>query len=77
MTSTLDHVPVLLLGHRGEVLARNALLQAVLGRPLEPGTSFTRYLFQDPTARTRIINWPVFASASVAALRRETARTGP
>jgi hypothetical protein len=23
---TLDYVPVLLLGHRGEVLARNALL---------------------------------------------------
>ncbi|SDK39538.1 Helix-turn-helix domain-containing protein [Nonomuraea maritima] len=40
---TLDHVPVLLLGHRGEVLARNALLVEVLGRPLEPGTSFVRY----------------------------------
>ena len=70
----LDHVPVLLLGCRGEVLARNALLRAVLGRPLEPGESFIRYLFQDPLARDRIINWAAFAAASVAALRREAGR---
>lgn len=71
---TLDHVPVLLLGHRGEVLARNALLVEVLGRPLEPGTSFVRYMFQDPVARERIVNWQDFASATVATMRRETAR---
>ncbi len=72
--TALDHVPVLLLGHRGEVLARNALLRAVLGRPLEPGTSFVRFLFGDPIARERIVNWADFASASVAALRREAGR---
>ncbi len=70
----LDHLPVLLLGDRGDVLARNALLPAVLGRPLEPGASFVRYLFQDPVARERIINWADFASASVAGLRREAGR---
>jgi len=72
--TTLDHVPVLLLGHRGDVLARNALLCAVLGRPFEPGASFTHYLFLDPSARERIVNWPVFAQASVAAMRREIGR---
>lgn len=70
----LDHVPVLLLGRRGDVLGRNALLQAVLGRPLEPGSSFVRYLLQDPLSRAWITNWPVFAAALVAALRRETGR---
>ncbi|MEU4092880.1 helix-turn-helix transcriptional regulator [Streptomyces sp. NPDC026673] len=71
---TLDHVPVVLLGHRGEVLARNALLTEVLGRPLEPGASFVRYMFQDPIARERIVNWADFASATVATMRREIAR---
>jgi hypothetical protein len=74
LMAALDHVPVLLLGHRGDVLARNALLGAVLGRPLDPGTSFPRFLFLDLTARERIINWSDFAQASVAALRREAGR---
>ncbi len=74
LIDTLDHVPVLLLGHRGDILARNALVPAVLGRPLSPGTSFPRYLFQDPVARERIINWADFAAASVAAMRREAGR---
>ncbi|MFJ4845197.1 MULTISPECIES: helix-turn-helix domain-containing protein [unclassified Streptomyces] len=74
LMQTLDHVPVLLLGLRGEVLARNALLVEVLGRPLEPGTSFVRFMFQDPAARERIVNWADFASATVATMRREIAR---
>ncbi len=74
LMAALDHLPVLLLGNRGDVLARNALLPAVLGRPLRPGDSFTRYLFQDPVARDRIDNWADFASASVAGLRRESGR---
>ena len=72
--TALDHVPVLLLGHRSTVLARNALLRAVLGRPLEPGTSFAGYLFRDPLARERIVNWADFASAAVGAMRREIGR---
>lgn len=74
LMAALDHAPVLLLGLRGDVLARNALLPAVLGSPLVPGTSFVRYLFTEPVARERIVNWTAFASASVAALRRETGR---
>lgn len=74
LMAALDHVPVLLLGDRGDVLARNALLPAVLGRPLEPGASFLRFLLQDSFARERIDNWADFASASVAALRREAGR---
>lgn len=72
--AAMDSVPALLLGHRGEVLARNALLPAVLGSPLEPGTSFIRFFFCDRQARERIVNWTDFAQASVAALRRESGR---
>ncbi|MEV7042550.1 helix-turn-helix transcriptional regulator [Amycolatopsis sp. NPDC051061] len=72
--SALDHLPVLLLGNRGEVLARNALIEAVLGRPIELGTSFFTFLIQDPLARERIINWADFASPAIAAMRREAAR---
>jgi transcriptional regulator with XRE-family HTH domain len=72
--TALDHVPVLLMGYRGDVLARNALLPAVLGSPLEPGTSFIGWLFRDPLARERLRNWEVFAAASVASMRRELAR---
>lgn len=74
LMALLDHVPVLLLGQRTDVLARNALLPAVLGRPLEAGTSFARYLFQDPLARERITNWSHFAAATVAGLRRQSGR---
>jgi hypothetical protein len=69
----LDHVPVLLLGQRSEVLARNRLLNVVLSE-LPLGSEFVRYLFLDPMARARIVNWSHFASTAVAALRRETGR---
>ena len=72
--TALEHVPVLLLGYRGEVLARNLLLQAVLGRSMKPGTSFPRFLLLDPLARDRIVNWVDFAQATVAAMRREAGR---
>ena len=74
VATALDHIPVLLLGQRGEVLARNLLLQAVLGDPLPPGSSFTDYLFREPLARERIVNWAVFAASSVAAMRMELGR---
>lgn len=74
LADALDHLPVLLLGVRSDVLATNALLRAVLGRPLEPGTSFVRYLFGDPSARTRIVDWAEYAATAVAALRREAGR---
>jgi transcriptional regulator with XRE-family HTH domain len=74
LMGALDHVPVLLLGRRAQVLARNSLLTAVLGAPMEVGSSFARWLFLDPGARTRIVNWSDFASAAVGALRYEHGR---
>ena len=72
--NSLDHRPVNLIGRRGDVLARNSLLTAVLDTPMPVGSSFTRYLFEHPDARTRIVNWDVFAQASIAALRGEAGR---
>ncbi|WP_432514535.1 helix-turn-helix transcriptional regulator [Kineococcus sp. SYSU DK001] len=74
LMGVLDHVPVLLLGRRSEVLARNGLLGEVLGTAVEPGSSFARWLFLDPRARTRIVNWADFAAAAVGALRYEVGR---
>ncbi|MFI1994734.1 helix-turn-helix transcriptional regulator [Actinoplanes sp. NPDC020271] len=74
LMGALDHVPVLLLGRHSRVLARNGLLSAVLGTPMEPGSSFARWLFLDPRARQRIVNWADFAEAAVGALRYEAGR---
>ena len=72
--TALDDVPVLLLGRRGEVLARNALLPVVLGAPLPPGSSFLRWLCLDPQARTRIVDWSAFVVATAGSLRYEVGR---
>jgi transcriptional regulator with XRE-family HTH domain len=72
--TALEAVPALLLGRRGEVLARNALLPAVLGVPLLPGSSFLRWLCLDDEARARIVNWPEFVYATAGALRYELGR---
>ena len=74
LMATLDHVPALLLGRRGEVLERNALLRAVLGAEMEPGSSFLRWLFCDPSARERIVTWSDYAAAAVGAMRYESGR---
>ena len=74
LMTTLDHVPVLLLGRRSEVLARNALLTAVLGAAMDPGSTFVRWLFLDDGARRIIVNWSDFAAAAVGALRYELGR---
>ncbi|WP_432491012.1 helix-turn-helix transcriptional regulator [Kineococcus gypseus] len=74
LMGALEHVPVLLLGRRSEVLARNALLSEVLGFPAEPGSSLARWLFLDPAARVRLANWAEFAPAAVGALRYEVGR---
>jgi transcriptional regulator with XRE-family HTH domain len=37
LITALDHLPVLLVGRRGEILASNALLRAVLGPPAGAG----------------------------------------
>ncbi|WP_203818065.1 helix-turn-helix transcriptional regulator [Paractinoplanes ferrugineus] len=74
LMGVLNHVPVLLLGRRSQVLAHNGLLSAVLGPGLEPGSSFVRWLFLEPDARVRIVNWADFAAAAVGALRYEVGR---
>lgn len=74
LLTTLDHVPALLLGRRSDVLAANGLVRTVLGAKLEPGSSFVRWLFQDPSARHCILNWSDFAAAAVGGLRYETGR---
>jgi transcriptional regulator with XRE-family HTH domain len=74
LMAVLDHVPVLLLGRRSQVLAGNGLLTAVLGPALRPGSSFARWLFLDPEARARIVNWADFAAAAVGAMRYELGR---
>ncbi len=74
LMNALGHLPVLLIDRRGTVLASNRLLASVLGTALEPGSSFPDFLFFNPIARTRIINWEDFASGSIAALRREVGR---
>lgn len=73
LLTTLDHVPALVLGRSGAVLATNGLLTAVLTE-LSPGSSLPRFLFFDPLARERIVNWQHFAAATVAALRGELGR---
>ncbi|MDG4828508.1 helix-turn-helix transcriptional regulator [Solwaraspora sp. WMMD1047] len=72
--STLDHVPAVLIGRRGIVLARNALFSAVYGHSMDPGTSWAHFLFLHPEARARIDDWEGCARAAVAGLRREAAR---
>lgn len=74
LAATLDHVPVLLLGPRSQVLASNGLLREVLGWPATPGSSFVRWLFLNPAARDRITNWHDFAASAVGALRYESGR---
>lgn len=74
LMGVLGHVPVLLLGRHSQVLACNGLLTAVLGPALQPGSSFARWLFLDPDARARIVNWADFAAAAVGALRYEVGR---
>ncbi|GID33466.1 helix-turn-helix domain-containing protein [Paractinoplanes brasiliensis] len=70
----LDHVPALLIGRRGIVLARNALFAAVYRHPLRPGTSWTRFLLLDRDVRARIDDWSGAARDALAGLRREVAR---
>ncbi|CCQ15371.1 Helix-turn-helix protein [Rhodococcus sp. AW25M09] len=70
----LDHVPVILLGRSGVILASNSLVRSVLSLPSSAGHSLFHYLFRNPIARERIVNWSQFAAASVAGLRRDLAR---
>jgi transcriptional regulator with XRE-family HTH domain len=65
-------VPALVLGRRQDVLAGNALADAVFtdfaALPARR-RNLARFVFLDDTARTRYADWPAVAMASVAALR--------
>ncbi|MFP7833919.1 helix-turn-helix transcriptional regulator [Marisediminicola sp. LYQ134] len=73
LMTAVEHLPALIIGQRAEVLARNALLATVL-HDLPVGSSLARFMFLDPVARERIVNWETFASTTVASLRRDLAR---
>lgn len=70
----MDHVPALVLGRRSEILACNTLARAVLGAEIDAGAVLVRWLFLDPRARERIVNWSDYASAAVGAMRYEGGR---
>ncbi|MBM7413328.1 MULTISPECIES: helix-turn-helix transcriptional regulator [Nocardiaceae] len=72
--TTMDHVPALVLGRRSEILACNTLARAVLGAEIDAGAVLVRWLFLDPRARERIVNWSDYASAAVGAMRYEVGR---
>ncbi|MDO9378429.1 MAG: helix-turn-helix transcriptional regulator [Nocardioidaceae bacterium] len=74
MMSTLDHVPALVLGRHTRILACNDLLRSVLGAEVTTGSLLVRWLFLDPRARERIVNWADYAMPAVGALRYEVGR---
>ncbi|MEU3983993.1 helix-turn-helix transcriptional regulator [Streptomyces sp. NPDC026672] len=77
LVHTLDHVPVVVVGRRLDVLACNALARTVLTdfERIPPSErNFARFLFLDPLARERIVEWREMAADTVAALRRHSGR---
>ncbi|MFF1421877.1 helix-turn-helix transcriptional regulator [Streptomyces sp. NPDC058280] len=73
----LDHLPMFMIGHRMDILASNRLAHALLtdfdALPARE-RNFARYLFLDPTARERFVEWDEMAADSVANLRRYSSR---
>jgi transcriptional regulator with XRE-family HTH domain len=72
MLATIQDVPALILGHRGDVLAVNALARAFYTDfdTLPPGDrNMSRFLFTDQTARDLYHDWAATARTVVAGLR--------
>ncbi|GLY50344.1 helix-turn-helix transcriptional regulator [Lentzea sp. NBRC 102530] len=77
LIGTFEHVPAILLGRRGDVLAWNALGHALFAGhldPLSPGRpadrpNMTRLVFLDAHTRELYPNWTVKAHAVVSNLR--------
>lgn len=61
------------VNHRLEVLAANALADALLS-PLTDGRDMVRSLFYDPAAKSLFAEWPAVARDTVHALRLATGR---
>jgi hypothetical protein len=77
LLDSLDGVPALLLGRRTDVLAANRLARALLTDfDAMPATArnYARWMFLDPQARERLIDWDAQARTVVENLRLEAGR---
>ena len=64
-------VPAAIVGRYRDVLAANRLAE-MLHVGFRPGTNLLRFLFLDPRARTRVMEWERIASTAVTRLRLDT-----
>lgn len=77
LLDALDGVPAILLGRRTDVLATNRLARALLADfDAMPATArnYARWMFLDPQARDRLVDWDVQARTVVENLRLEAGR---
>jgi transcriptional regulator with XRE-family HTH domain len=77
LLAALHDTPALLLGRRTDVLAANRLARALLtdfyALPANQ-RNYTRWMFLDPDARERLVDWEVQARAVVENLRLDAGR---
>lgn len=77
LLESLDGVPAMLLGRRTDVIATNRLARALLADfEAMPATSrnYARWMFLDPQARERLVDWDAQARIVVENLRLEAGR---
>lgn len=77
LIDTLDHVPAMLLGRRTDVLATNRLARALLADfDAMPARhrNYARWMFLDPQARERLVDWDAQARMVVENLRLDAGR---
>lgn len=77
LVDTLDAVPAMLLGRRTDVLATNRLARALLtdfdAMPAKD-RNYARWIFLDPQARERLVDWDAQARTVVENLRLDAGR---
>lgn len=77
LVDTLDAVPAMLLGRRTDVLATNRLARALLtdfdAVPAKD-RNYARWMFLDPQARERLVDWDAQARTVVENLRLDAGR---
>ena len=71
LVHSLRDVPALVIGRYRDVLAANALAQA-LHVGYTPGENLVRFLFLDPRAHDRVIDWEQVARQAVSTLRADS-----
>src|SRR5690349_9526799 len=68
-----EHLPVIVIGHRMDVLAANRLGRALHSRMVdEDETNLVRFVFLSPAARELYPQWDRVTRSSLAALRAES-----